>query len=129
MCFQSFFYIYTVNPVNTVFPVNVKYGIYGKYGNYDSYVREVAQLKINNLTHKQYFLRTSHGHSRGHLPKVRGKCFQNIFSLKINAHSLICNMAGMAEVAETLPSFRHFRHFTHIYFLPFPLYVVFLTNV
>ena len=50
MWFRSF--LYTVNPVN------VKFGIYGKYGNYDSYIREVAQLKINNLTHKQYFLRT-----------------------------------------------------------------------
>ena len=44
------FFLCTVNPVNTVFPVNVKYGIYGKYGNYDSYVREVVQLKISNLT-------------------------------------------------------------------------------
>ena len=44
------FFLYTVNPVNTVFPVNVKYGIYGKYGNYESYVLEVAQLKISNLT-------------------------------------------------------------------------------
>ena len=78
----------TVNPVNTVFPVNVKYGIYGIYGNYDSYVQEVAPLKINNLTHKKYFLRTSHGHIRGHLQKVHGNPLQNRFSLKISTSFL-----------------------------------------
>ena len=62
----------------------VKFGIYGIYGNYDNYIREVAQLKINNLTHKQYFLRTH--------PRTSPKSPQELVCKSIlpeNQHSII----------------------------------------
>ena len=92
MWFRRF--LYTVNPVN------VKFGIYGKYGNYDSYIREVAQLKINNLTHKQYFLRTYPRTS----PKSPQELVCKSIPLKISTPFIITQHVGFVGFKPSIPT-------------------------